>query len=157
MFIKRIPNIEKLGPTLTKSCEANFIDISLAFFSHSILLEYENKLEEKLARRKRYEDNPSPERQARRQRYEDNPSPERQAKREKYKDNPSPVRQARRQRYEDNPSPERQARRKRYEDNPSPEKQARRERYHNDTGSLEDGFSRFVASGRYGPSYPCVV
>jgi hypothetical protein len=132
----------------------------------------ENKLEEKLARRKRYEDNPSPERQARRQRYEDNPSPERQAKREKYKDNPSPVRQARRQRYEDNPSPERQsrrqryednpsperqARRKRYEDNPSPEKQAQRERYHNDTGSLEDGFSRFVASGRYGPSYPCVV
>ena len=29
---KRIPNMEELGPTLTKSCEANFIDMSLVIF-----------------------------------------------------------------------------------------------------------------------------
>ena len=37
----------KLGPTLIKSCESNFIDMSLIIFSHEILLEYENKFEEK--------------------------------------------------------------------------------------------------------------
>ena len=37
----------KLGPTLFKSCEANFIDISLVIFSHEFLLRYENKFEEK--------------------------------------------------------------------------------------------------------------
>ena len=34
----------KLGPTLTKICEANFIEFS--YFSHEFLLEYENKFEE---------------------------------------------------------------------------------------------------------------
>ena len=37
----------KLGPTLIKSCESNFIDVSLIIFSHEILLEYKNKFEEK--------------------------------------------------------------------------------------------------------------
>ena len=37
----------KLGPTLIKSCEANFIDMSLVIFSHEFLLENENKFEEK--------------------------------------------------------------------------------------------------------------
>ena len=37
----------KLGPTLIKSCEANFIDMSLVIFFHEFLLEYENKFEEK--------------------------------------------------------------------------------------------------------------
>ena len=43
---KRIPNMEKLGPTLTKSREANFIDMSLVIFSHEPLLEYETNLKE---------------------------------------------------------------------------------------------------------------
>ena len=37
----------KLGPTLIKSCESNFIDMSLIIFPHEIILEYENKFEEK--------------------------------------------------------------------------------------------------------------
>ena len=117
----------------------------------------ENKAQENQIEKHRYYKNQERRKEARNKRYEDNPSPERQERRKRYEDNPSPERQAQRRRYEDNPSPERQARRKRYEDHPSPERQARRKRYRNDTGSLEDGFSRFVASGRYGPSYPCVV
>ena len=38
--------MRKLGPTLIKNCEANFIDMSLVIFSHEFLLEYENKFEE---------------------------------------------------------------------------------------------------------------
>ena len=45
---KRIPNMEKLGPTLTKSREANFIDMSLVIFTHESLLEYETNLMKKL-------------------------------------------------------------------------------------------------------------
>ena len=37
----------KLGSTLIKSCEANFIDMSLVLCFHEFLLEYENKFEEK--------------------------------------------------------------------------------------------------------------
>ena len=40
--------MEKLGPTLTKNCEANFIDMSLVIFSHESLLEYETILKKKL-------------------------------------------------------------------------------------------------------------
>ena len=45
---KKIPNMEKLGPTLTKRGEANFIDISLVIFSHESLLEYKTNLKKKL-------------------------------------------------------------------------------------------------------------
>ena len=94
---------------------------------------------------------------ARKQKHQENKAQENQIEKHRYYKNQERRKEARNKRYEDNPSPERQARRKRYEDHPSPERQARRKRYRNDTGSLEDGFSRFVASGRYGPSYPCVV
>ena len=40
--------MEKLGPTLTKNCEANFIDMSLVIFSHESLLEYDTILKKKL-------------------------------------------------------------------------------------------------------------
>ena len=45
---KRIPNMEKLGTTLTKSREANFRDMSLVIFSHESLLEYKTILKKKL-------------------------------------------------------------------------------------------------------------
>jgi hypothetical protein len=42
MFVyKKKLNMKKLGPTLTKYCDANFIDISLVIISHESLLEYE--------------------------------------------------------------------------------------------------------------------
>ena len=47
---KRIPNMKKLGPTLTKSHEANSIDMSLVIFSYEFLLEYETNLKKKLFR-----------------------------------------------------------------------------------------------------------
>ena len=34
VYKKKIPSMEKLGPTLTKSSEANFIDKSLFIFSN---------------------------------------------------------------------------------------------------------------------------
>ena len=40
--------MEKLGPTLTKNCEDNFIDMSLVVFSHESLLEYVTILKKKL-------------------------------------------------------------------------------------------------------------
>ena len=40
--------MEKLGSTLTKSREANFIDMSSVIFSHESLLEYETNLKKKL-------------------------------------------------------------------------------------------------------------
>ena len=39
--------MEKLGPTLTKSCEANFIGMGLVIFSHESILEYEANLKKK--------------------------------------------------------------------------------------------------------------
>ena len=32
LFVKRIPSMGKLGPTLTKSCEAIFLDMNLFIF-----------------------------------------------------------------------------------------------------------------------------
>ena len=46
--MKRIPNMEKLGPTLTKNYEANFVDMSLVDLSHESLLEYKTILKKKL-------------------------------------------------------------------------------------------------------------
>ena len=46
MFVYK-KNPEKLGPTFTKNCEANFIDMSLVIFSHESLLEYEKILQKK--------------------------------------------------------------------------------------------------------------
>ena len=103
------------------------------------------------ARNQRYQENSEKEKQARNKRYEGNPSPEKEADKERYRANPEHRKEVRNKRYEDNPSPEKQARNKRYKDNPSPERQAKRERYHS------DALGSFVASGRYGPSYPCIV
>ena len=102
-------------------------------------------------RKRRFDQNREEEREDRRNRYWDNVEKEREERMNRYWENEEKEKEERMNRYWENIDTEREERRNRREQNKEIENDGRRERYRSQL------LQRFSQSGRFGPSFPCLV